>query len=60
MDIFKVADPEGIARETFHTLDSIPIYGDDTVMAPTNSACCAALNFQRVNVWQLVPCEPCR
>lgn len=38
-----VTDPAGVAWETFHTLDSIPIYGEDTEVAPRekiNAACC--------------------
>ncbi|MDP9087197.1 MAG: VOC family protein [Pseudomonadota bacterium] len=33
-----VTDPAGVAWETFHTLDSIPIYGDDTDIAPKDVA----------------------
>ena len=33
-------DPSGIAWETFHTLDSIPIYGEDADAKPRASACC--------------------
>jgi catechol 2,3-dioxygenase-like lactoylglutathione lyase family enzyme len=29
-DKYWVTDPTGIAWETFHTLDSIPVYGEDT------------------------------
>ena len=39
-DKYWTTDPQGIAWETFHTLDSIPVYGD-TVRAPA-SACCGA------------------
>jgi hypothetical protein len=39
-DKYWVTDPEGIAWETFHTLDSIPIYGADTQIAPKSSTCC--------------------
>jgi len=37
-----VTDPAGVAWETFHTLDSIPIYGQDTDLAPKDkvSSCC--------------------
>jgi catechol 2,3-dioxygenase-like lactoylglutathione lyase family enzyme len=28
-----ITDPAGIAWETFHTLDAIPIYGEDTAIA---------------------------
>ena len=39
-DKYWVTDPQGIAWETFHTLDSIPVYGD--VARGESSACCAA------------------
>ena len=31
-DKYWVTDPTGIAWETFHTLDSIPVYGEDTAV----------------------------
>lgn len=37
-------DPQGIAWESFHTLDSIPVFGADTASqasAKTDKACCA-------------------
>lgn len=36
-------DPQGIAWESFHTLDAIPVYGADTrsVQKLEKSACCA-------------------
>ena len=42
-DKYWITDPEGIAWETFHTLDSIPIYGADTQVVPNSSACCMPL-----------------
>src|ERR1700687_668204 len=44
-DKYGVTDPTGIAWETFHTLGSIPVYGEDTPVsqiaaAPTKTACC--------------------
>ena len=37
-----ITDPQGIAWETFHTLDSVPIYGSTERQAPAQtSACCA-------------------
>lgn len=35
-------DPDGIAWEAFHTLDNIPVFGDDNKpgMEPQTSACC--------------------
>jgi catechol 2,3-dioxygenase-like lactoylglutathione lyase family enzyme len=40
-DKYWTTDPQGIAWETFHTLESIPIYGD-TERAQTNACCGAA------------------
>jgi hypothetical protein len=39
-DKYWITDPQGIAWETFHTLDSIPVFGEDTRAASTASACC--------------------
>lgn len=38
-DKYWTNDPQGIAWETFHTLDSIPMYGD--VERPKSTACCS-------------------
>jgi catechol 2,3-dioxygenase-like lactoylglutathione lyase family enzyme len=42
-DKYWTIDPQGIAWESFHTLDSIPMYGGDTgtVRKMEKSACCA-------------------
>ena len=37
-DKYWTTDPQGIAWETFHTLDSIPVYGD-TDRAQTRACC---------------------
>jgi len=42
-DKYWVTDPAGVAWETFHTLDSIPIYGEDTDVTPKAGACCVPL-----------------
>ena len=34
-------DPQGIAWESFHTLESAPVYGEDTRSQKTAAACCA-------------------
>jgi catechol 2,3-dioxygenase-like lactoylglutathione lyase family enzyme len=39
-DKYWVTDPTGIAWETFHTLNAIPIYGMDTDVAAKSVACC--------------------
>jgi lactoylglutathione lyase len=36
-----VVDPQGIAWETFHTLSSIPVFGECTDAADRRRACCA-------------------
>lgn len=39
-DKYWITDPQGVAWETFHTLDSIPVYGE--VARAESTACCAA------------------
>jgi len=39
-DKYWITDPAGLAWETFHTLQSIPLYGADSDMAPKTAACC--------------------
>lgn len=39
-DKYWVEDPQGIAWETFHTLGSIPVYGDHAGAADRQDACC--------------------
>jgi hypothetical protein len=40
-DKYWTTDPQGIAWETFHTLDSVPVYGD-TARAEAKVCCDAA------------------
>ncbi len=40
-DKYWIEDPQGVAWETFHTLGSVPIYGEET--ARTKEACCIPL-----------------
>jgi hypothetical protein len=42
-DKYWVTDPQGIAWETFHTLDSIPVFGTDHREAANVGACCILL-----------------
>jgi lactoylglutathione lyase len=52
-DKYWVLDPQGVAWETFHSLESAPVFGEDTRSAPgipagepvtaQKSACCAPL-----------------
>ena len=39
-DKYWITDPQGIAWETFHTLGSIPMFGEDTRLPSAESACC--------------------
>ena len=41
-DKYWTLDPQGIAWESFHSLDSVPVYGEDHAPeAAAKSACCA-------------------
>jgi hypothetical protein len=42
-DKYWTVDPQGVAWESFHTLDSVPMYGSDTriEVAESKAACCA-------------------
>ena len=44
-DKYWTIDPQGVAWESFHTLDNVPVYGSDTRTAaskePAKTACCA-------------------
>ena len=42
-DKYWTLDPQGVAWESFHTLDSVPMYGQDTrsKTEPAKTACCA-------------------
>ena len=42
-DKYWVTDPQGIAWETFHSLESVPMYGDDTRITNAQEACCLPL-----------------
>lgn len=42
-DKYWVTDPSGIAWETFHTLDSIPVFGEPGKAEPAKAACCVPL-----------------
>jgi len=42
-DKYWTLDPQGIAWESFHTLDTVPVYGEQTRPQPSEpkAACCA-------------------
>ena len=39
-DKYWIEDPQGVAWETFHTLGSVPIFGEETRGSGEKSACC--------------------
>jgi predicted enzyme related to lactoylglutathione lyase len=42
-DKYWVTDPQGVAWETFHTLQTVPIFGEDTRTSALQGACCIPL-----------------
>jgi catechol 2,3-dioxygenase-like lactoylglutathione lyase family enzyme len=45
-----VQDPQGVAWETFHTLGSIPVFGEDSApVAAEKSACCVPGELSQVS-----------
>jgi hypothetical protein len=42
-DKYWITDPAGIAWETFHTLESVPVFGDDVRAEAERRACCIPL-----------------
>jgi hypothetical protein len=42
-DKYWVTDPQGVAWETFHTLDSVPMFGEDTRSSAMQGAYCIPL-----------------
>jgi hypothetical protein len=55
-DKYWVTDPSGIAWETFHTLDSIPVFGEPDKRVPAEAACCIPLSKPRVKLTADGPC----
>jgi catechol 2,3-dioxygenase-like lactoylglutathione lyase family enzyme len=51
-DKYWITDPQGIAWENFHSLGSVPVYGDDAPVKAEGAACCVPLK-------QSNPAEPC-
>ena len=42
-DKYWVLDPQGLAWENFHTLEGIPVFGQDTATKESGAACCIPL-----------------
>jgi len=55
-DKYWVTDPSGIAWETFHTLDSIPVFGKADKTAPAKATCCIPLAKPTQNLTVDGPC----
>lgn len=55
-DKYWVTDPSGIAWETFHTLDSIPVFGEPDKTEPAEAACCVPLAKPRMRLTADGPC----
>lgn len=61
-DKYWVNDPSGIAWETFHTLDSIPVFGEPNTAAAEgektsgSEACCVPLAKPRIKLTAEGPC----
>jgi catechol 2,3-dioxygenase-like lactoylglutathione lyase family enzyme len=54
-----IQDPQGIAWETFHTLGSVPVYGEDAApVAAAEGACCVPLAAQAGDAANAACCVP--
>jgi len=61
-DKYWVTDPQGIAWETFHTLDSVPVFGEDNRTLPAQQegpACCTPVSKAAAVASQLTPARAC-
>jgi hypothetical protein len=59
-DKYWVQDPQGIAWETFHTLGTIPVFGEDSGAAKgaEDAACCVPLARQAADKAEAACCVP--
>lgn len=55
-DKYWVTDPSGIAWETFHTLDHIPVFGEPDKTGPARAACCVPPAKPRMRLTAGGPC----
>ncbi|HLA74798.1 MAG TPA: ArsI/CadI family heavy metal resistance metalloenzyme [Gammaproteobacteria bacterium] len=55
-DKYWITDPQGIAWETFHSLGTVPVYGEDTVSA--KEACCIPLKQRAEQPGTAACCVP--
>jgi catechol 2,3-dioxygenase-like lactoylglutathione lyase family enzyme len=56
-DKYWTTDPQGIAWETFHTLESIPVFGETAIRAESaqQAACCAPVATAKVELTSAKP-----
>ena len=57
-DKYWVRDPQGIAWETFHSLETIPVFGEDAPSEKADAACCIPLAKQAVDASDAPCCVP--
>jgi len=57
-DKYWIEDPQGIAWEAFHTLGSVPIYGEEARRTGDKSACCIPLAGKADGEEQSACCVP--
>lgn len=55
-----IRDPQGIAWETFHTLNEIPVFGAETTAANEAGACCVPLAKHAQDTPEVTCCVPKR
>jgi catechol 2,3-dioxygenase-like lactoylglutathione lyase family enzyme len=56
-DKYWVTDKQGIAWETFHTLETIPVFGDEPAVESKAAACCIPLaQVKRTDVVDATAC----
>lgn len=56
-DKYWITDPQGIAWETFHTLDSVPVYGERKSPVPSDKgSCCAPAPAETVQPAEKAAC----
>lgn len=56
-DKYWVTDPSGLAWETFHSLDTVPVFGEDTKGVEA-SACCIPLKQESTSPESAACCVP--
>jgi catechol 2,3-dioxygenase-like lactoylglutathione lyase family enzyme len=55
-DKYWVVDPQDIAWEAFHTIGTIPLYGEDAAISETQISCCVPLHDNPADVGKVGSC----